>query len=134
MKIKTGILFGGSSRHREKSFLGAQFINLHLPGYSMEKILIWIDKEGKLFHVQESCFVSGNVTDHLIKEIDPSTLGQYINIAIVTLSADDKKVSSLYEILGHLNIPNNLNIRFDFSNPNLDIKNTDSLLYARIKR
>jgi hypothetical protein len=32
------------------------------------------------------------------------------------------------------NIPNNLNIRFDFSNPNLDIKNTDSLLYARIKR
>ncbi|MDP5049672.1 MAG: PASTA domain-containing protein [Saprospiraceae bacterium] len=108
MKIKTGILFGGSSRHREKSFLGAEFINLHLPGYSMEKILIWIDKEGKLFHVKESCFVSGNVTDHLIKEIDPSTLGQYINIAIVTLSADDKKVSSLYEILGQLNIPNNL--------------------------
>ncbi|MFN5788322.1 MAG: hypothetical protein ACK469_06160, partial [Bacteroidota bacterium] len=81
MKIKTGILFGGSSRHREKSFLGAQFINLHLPGYSIEKVLIWIDKEGKLFHVKESCFVSGNVTDHLIKEIDPSTLGQYINIA-----------------------------------------------------
>ena len=110
MKIKTGILFGGSSRHREKSFLGAQFINLHLPGYSMEKILIWIDKEGKLFHVKESCFVSGNVTDHLIKEIDPSTLGQYINIAIVTLSADDKKVNSLYEILDELNIPNNLNL------------------------
>ena len=86
MRIKTGILFGGSSRHREKSFMGAQCINLHLPVYSMEKILIWIDKEGKLFHVKESCFVSGNVTDHLIKEIDPSTLGQYINIAIVTLS------------------------------------------------
>ena len=110
MKIKTGVLFGGSSRHREKSFLGAQFINLHLPGYSMEKILIWIDKEGKLFHVKESCFVSGDVTDHLIKEIDPSTLGQYINIAIITLSADDKKVSSLYEILGQLSIPNNLNL------------------------
>lgn len=110
MKIKTGVLFGGSSRHREKSFLGAQCINLHLPGYSLEKILIWIDKEGKLFHVKESCFVSGDVTDHLIKEIDPSTLGQYINIAIITLSADDKKVSSLYEILGQLNIPNNLNL------------------------
>ena len=96
MKIKTGILFGGSSRHREKSFLGAQFINLHLPGYSIEKVLIWIDKEGKLFHVKESCFVSGDLPGNIIKEIDPSTLGQYINIAIITLSADDKKVSSLH--------------------------------------
>lgn len=110
MKIKTGIIFGGSSRHREKSFLGAQFINLHLPGYSIEKVLIWIDKEGKLFHVKESCFVSGELTDHIIKEIDPSTLGQDINIAIITLSADDKKVSSLFQILGQLNIPNNLNL------------------------
>ena len=110
MKIKTGILFGGSSRHREKSFLGAQFINLHLPGYSIEKVLIWIDKEGKLFHVKESCFVSGDLPGNIIKEIDPSTLGQYINIAIITLSADDKKVSSLFEILGQLNIPNNLNL------------------------
>ena len=110
MKIKTGILFGGSSRHREKSFLGAQFINLHLPGYSIEKVLIWIDKEGKLFHIKESCFVSGELTDHIIKEIDPSTLGQDINIAIITLSADDKKVSSLFQILGQLNIPNNLNL------------------------
>ncbi len=110
MKIKTGILFGGSSRHREKSFLGAQFINLHLPGYSIEKVLIWIDKEGKLFHIKESCFVSGDLPGNIIKEIDPSTLGQYINIAIITLSADDKKVSSLFEILGQLNIPNNLNL------------------------
>ena len=110
MKIKTGILFGGSSRHREKSFLGAQFLNLHLPGYSMEKILIWIDKEGKLFQVKESCFISGDLPGNLIKEIDPSTLGQYINIAIITLSADDKKASSLYEILEQLNIPNNLNL------------------------
>ena len=110
MKIKTGILFGGSSRHREKSFLGAQFLNLHLPGYSMEKILIWIDKEGKLFQVKESCFISEDLPGNLIKEIDPSTLGQYINIAIITLSADDKKASSLYEILDQLNIPNNLNL------------------------
>ena len=110
MKIKTGILFGGSSRHREKSFLGAQFLNLHLPGYSMEKILIWIDKEGKLFQVKESCFISEDLPGNLIKEIDPSTLGQYINIAIITLSADDKKASSLYEILEQLNIPNNLNL------------------------
>jgi beta-lactam-binding protein with PASTA domain len=110
MKIKTGILFGGSSRHREKSFLGAALINLHLPSYSMEKILIWINKEGKLFHVKESCFISGDMTSHLIKEIDPSTLGQYFNIAIVTLSADDKKVLSLFEILDQLNIPNNLNL------------------------
>ena len=110
MKIKTGILFGGSSRHREKSFLGAQFLNLHLPGYSMEKILIWIDNEGKLFQVKESCFISEDLPGNLIKEIDPSTLGQYINIAIITLSADDKKASSLYEILDQLNIPNNLNL------------------------
>ena len=85
--------------------------NLHLPGYSIEKVLIWIDKEGKLFHIKESCFVSGELTDHIIKEIDPSTLGQDINIAIITLSADDKKVSSLFQILGQLNIPNNLNTK-----------------------
>lgn len=109
MKVKIGILFGGSSRHREKSFLGARFINSHLPSYSMEKILLWMDKEGKLFHVKESCFLFDDLPGNIFKEIDPSNLGQYINIAIVSLSADDKKASSLYEILGQLNIPNNLN-------------------------
>jgi beta-lactam-binding protein with PASTA domain len=109
MKVKIGILFGGSSRHREKSFLGAQFINLYLPSYSMEKILLWMDKEGKLFRVKESCFLIGDLTGNIIKEIDPSNLGQYINIAMVSLSADDKKASSLYDILDQLNIPNNLN-------------------------
>lgn len=109
MKVKVGILFGGSSRHREKSFLCAQFINLHLPSYSMEKMLLWMDKEGKLFLVKELCFISGDLSGNIIKEINPSSLGQYLNIAIVTLSADDKKSRSLYEVLGQLNIPNNLN-------------------------
>jgi beta-lactam-binding protein with PASTA domain len=110
MKVKTGILFGGNSRHREKSFWGATFLNQHLPSYSIEKVVIWIDREGKFFHVKESCFISGDLQGNLINEIDPYNLGQYFNIAIITLSADDKIISSLYEILGQLNIPNNLNI------------------------
>lgn len=73
-------------------------------------MVIWIDREGKFFHVKESCFISGDLQGNLINEIDPYNLGQYFNIAIITLSADDKIISSLYEILGQLNIPNNLNI------------------------
>lgn len=110
MKIKTGILFGGSSRHREKSFLGAAFLQQHLPSYSIEKIFIWINREGIFFHVNESCFISGDLQKNVLNEIDPYTLGQYFNIAIITLSADDQNVSALYEILSQLNIPNNLNI------------------------
>lgn len=109
MRVKTGIIFGGSSKHREKSFRCAQSLYLHLPSYTIEKILIWINKEGKFFHVKDSCFLQGDLPGNVLQEIDSSTLGQYINIAIVTISADDQHYELLFETLFQLNIPNNLN-------------------------
>ena len=82
MRVKTGIIYGGSSKHREKSFQNATFLFLHLPTYAIEKVLIWINKEGKYFLVEDSCFVKGSLQENIIQEIEPSTLGQYINIAI----------------------------------------------------
>ena len=108
MRVKTGIIYGGSSKHREKSFQNATFLFLHLPTYAIEKVLIWINKEGKYFLVEDSCFVKGSLQENIIQEIEPSTLGQYINIAIVTISADDNHTEYLYETLFQLNIPNNL--------------------------
>jgi hypothetical protein len=109
MRVKTGILFGGSSKHREKSFHGAQSLYAHLSTYTIEKVLIWINKEGKFFHVKDSCFLQGDLPGNVLQEIDSSTLGQYINIAVVTISADDQHYELLFETLFQLNIPNNLN-------------------------
>jgi len=61
MKIKVGIIFGGHSRQRVKSFHGATFLYFHLPAYSVDKVLIWIDKEGKYFSVNDSCFLQGDL-------------------------------------------------------------------------
>lgn len=108
MKVRTGIIFGGSSKQREKSFQGASFLYFYLPHYATEKVLIWINKEGKYFKMEETCFLNGDLLGNISQEIEPLTLGQYINIALVTISADDYHNEFLYETLFQLNIPNNL--------------------------
>lgn len=108
MKIKVGIIFGGHSRQRVKSFHGATFLYFHLPAYSVDKVLIWIDKEGKYFSVNDSCFLQGDLEKNISSEIDPKTLGQQIHIALATLASDDNQMAFLFETLQQLNIPNNL--------------------------
>lgn len=108
MKIKVGIIFDGVSRQREKSFLAARFLYLHLPAYAIEKVLIRIDQEGKYYAVEEICLFHNDLSEFDSQEIAPSSLGQYLHMALVTIPADDLHAEALYEALVLSNIPNNL--------------------------
>jgi len=112
MRLRTGIFFGGSSRHREQSFAMAVLLLRHLPAYATDKALFFVDREGNVFPTDYP--LPGNTfsPQEPIEASPPESLGQHLNLAFSTLAADDVIGERLQEWMETNHIPFSGNASF----------------------